>query len=99
MRYKLILLALFAVFGVFLLRGGITGSVISESCCYGLECTPENMCPTTGASLESPASMGADDYSALSFVGFLIVAISIALVFGCLIRKTRQMKREILNKE
>ena len=99
MRYKLILLALFAVFGVFLLRGGMTGYVISESCCFGPDCAPENQCPTTGASLESPAYIGMEDSSALSFVGFLVVALSIVMIFGYLIRKTRQMKKEVLNKE
>lgn len=82
MRNKLILLGLFALFGVFLLRGGMTGNIISESCCFGPECAPENLCPATGASLERPASLNYEDNSALSAVGLLIIIISVSMVYA-----------------
>jgi len=84
MRQKLILLGTFALFGMFLLRGGITGSAISESCCFPPDCAPENICTVTGASIEQPAYLGAEDSTALSGIGLLVIVISTALVFGYL---------------
>lgn len=93
MRNKLILLALFILFGIFLLRGGIIGLVISESCCFGPECAPENMCPVE-PSLERPALLSAKDNNALSVVGLLITVISVLMVFGYLRKKVGKEKEE-----
>jgi|GEM_PF-3333560 len=93
MRFNIFLLALFALFGVFLLRGGITGYAISESCCFGADCPSENQCPT-GATIDSPAFMSVEDNNALSIVGLLIVVISALMIFGYLLRRTREQKKE-----
>jgi len=94
MRNKLILLGLFALFGIFLLRGGITGNVISESCCFGPDCAPENLCPTTGASLEKPATLNYEDNTALSGVGLLIIVISASMVYGYSRKKIHEEKEK-----
>nr|MCK4929978.1 hypothetical protein [Nanoarchaeota archaeon] len=93
MRNKIILLALFILFGIFLLRGGITGFVISESCCFGPECAPENMCPVE-PSLQRPAMLSSEDNNALSVVGLLIIVISVLMIFGYLKKKVRKDKEE-----
>ena len=94
MESKLILLGIFALFGFFLLRGGIIGNVISQSCCFPPSCSPENVCTTTGASIEKPAYLSPDDNTALSAVGLLLLVISTALVFGYLKIKIKQDNRE-----
>ena len=100
MRNQLIVLGLFALFGVFLLRGGITGNVISESCCFGPECAPENQCPTsTAATLERPAFLSEEDNNALSVVGLLVTVVSMTMIFGYLWRRAKQNKKQALNNE
>jgi hypothetical protein len=94
MESKLILLGIFALFGFFLLRGGITGNAISQSCCFPPSCAPENMCTATGASIEKPAYMSPDDNTALSAVGLLLLVISTAMVFGYLKIKITQDKQK-----
>ena len=94
MQYKLILLGLFALFGVFLLRGGITGNIISQSCCFGPECAPEYQCPT-GAGIESPALLSAEDNNALSIVGLIMIFISGIMIFVYMRKRERNNnKRE-----
>ena len=93
MRNKLILLALFALFGVFLLRGGIIGLVVSESCCFGPGCAPENMC-LVEPNLERPAMLSSEDNNALSVVGLLIIVISALMVFGYLRKGVKKEKEE-----
>ena len=94
MRSKIILLALLALFGVFLLRGGIVGFVVSESCCFGNECAPENMCPAEEASLQSPALLSPEDNNALSVVGLLIIVISVLMVSWYLKKRVNKNKKE-----
>jgi len=84
MREKLILLGLLVLFGVFLLRGGITGFAVAE------QCYPGNNCQAAGPSIEQPASMSLEDSQALSFIGLLVIVISVALVFGYLRKKPEQ---------
>jgi hypothetical protein len=93
-KIPLIILAIFLLFGVFLLRGGMTGMVISESCCFPPGCAPENMCTATGASIEQPALLTPEDGSALSIVGLLLIIISTALTFAYLKRHVNKMKEE-----
>ncbi|MBN2051932.1 hypothetical protein JW756_00335 [Candidatus Woesearchaeota archaeon] len=88
MREKLILLGLLALFGVFLLRGGMTGSAIAE------QCSSDENCLYGGASLEQPAYLTLEDSQALSYVGLLVVIISSALVFGYLRKKAWQEKSQ-----
>jgi hypothetical protein len=91
MTNQLLLLGLFLVFGLFLLRGGITGNVISESCCFPPNCAAENICPASSASLESPATLSPEDNDALQGIGLLLIVISISMVFGYL--KLRAIKQ------
>jgi hypothetical protein len=98
------LLGLFALFGMFLIRGGITGYAISESCCYGDDCALENQCPaTTSATFERPALMSKEDSNALSIIGLLMTLISVLIATGYLrrnIKKDREKdaeKEEIIN--
>ena len=94
MRTRLILLGLFALLGIFLLRGGISGLTIYENCCYPPDCAPENICPTTGATLEKPAFLSAEDSNALSVIGLLITVISVLMIFGYLRKKVWEEKEE-----
>jgi len=56
MDIKLILpLVLLTMAGMFLLGSGITGFIISESCCLGDGCSPENMCDVANPHLEMPS--------------------------------------------
>lgn len=100
MRNKLILLGLFALLGVFLIRGGITGYVVSQSCCFGPDCAPEDLCPTS-ATLEKPAFLSAEDSNALSVVGLLIAVVSVLMIAGYLRQKIKEDKKDkqALNKE
>ena len=94
MESKLILLGIFVLFGFFLLRGGITGNVISQSCCFPPNCAPENVCTAIGASIEKPAYMSPDDNTALSAVGLLLLVISTSMVFGYSKIKIKQDNQE-----
>ena len=104
MKHKLIILGILALLGVFLIRGGITGYVISQSCCFGPDCASEDLCPTS-ATIENPAFLSAEDSNALSVVGMLIAVVSVMMIAGYLRMKTRQEKieeekeKEALNKE
>ena len=62
------------LFGAFLLGGGITGMVVSQSCCFPPNCNIENMC----AFAESASSISAD--SAIVYM-FVFAAISGMLIF------------------
>jgi len=43
MRNKILLLAFLAILGIYFVHQGVTGLVISETCCVGTSCT-ENAC-------------------------------------------------------
>ena len=87
MKNSLIVLGILLLFGVFLLRGGITGLAISDDA--------EN----TGPSLETPAFMSAEDSNALSVIGIMLVVISALMMFGYVIKKAKQQKQEQEEKE
>jgi len=93
MRNKLILLGLFALFGVLLLRGGITGYVISQSCCFRPDCAPEYQCPVTNATLEKPALLSPEDNNALSIIGLLLTITSVLMISGYIRRRLRKEKK------
>jgi len=84
MRYKLIILGVLALLGVFLLRGGITGNVISQSCCFGSDCPAEYLCDAAQPSLEQPALLSQEDNNALSVTGLLIIVISAMMIYAYL---------------
>ena len=44
MKFRAVILILFALAGAYVMQGNITGNVISESCCIGPECAPETAC-------------------------------------------------------
>ena len=43
-RFQVILFVLFLLAGLFFVGQGITGLVISQSCCFAPNCTPEDVC-------------------------------------------------------
>lgn len=66
-----------AVLGVLFLGTGITGNIISQSCCFGEDCAPEYRC--FEPDIEEPMQMS-DDTSLL--FGAVLIAIALAgLVF------------------
>lgn len=48
MDKKIILLAAIFVLGLFFLGRGITGMVVSQSCCFPPNCEKENICEAAG---------------------------------------------------
>jgi hypothetical protein len=50
----LIPILLLAVFSIFLIGKGITGLVVSESCCFPPDCAPENICDQARNEMPSP---------------------------------------------
>jgi len=71
MKLKIILIIIFALFGIFLLKEGITGFVISQSCCFGDNCDPECLCDVVK---ESPKSASSD--FTFTLAGFVILTFS-----------------------
>lgn len=87
LRVRLGLLAVLGIFGLFLLQGGITGFVISQSCCIpgeGIACAPENVC-----NLQQPSP----GYSP-SLIGTLIILLAVALVVAELRWEEKRRKKE-----
>ncbi|MBU1198277.1 MAG: hypothetical protein KKF46_05150 [Nanoarchaeota archaeon] len=93
MKEKIIMLSVFMLFGIFLLKGGITGFAISEEC-------DTMMCDSDvyqqEATIENPAFLSAEDSNALSVVGVLLFAVSLVMMFGCGFVKARENKKENL---
>jgi hypothetical protein len=55
MNTKLVLLLVyFTLLGIFLVGSGITGKVISESCCFPPNCDRENICDFAQPNFEVP---------------------------------------------
>jgi hypothetical protein len=81
MRNKLIMLWILLLFGIFLMRGGITGFSVAENCESG-------SCDASG--LEMPAYLSPEDSMALSGIGILLVTISSAMAFAHLKYKPSQ---------
>jgi hypothetical protein len=75
MKIQYLMLGVFALFGVFLMRGGVTGFVVAENCLAG-------GCQEIGPSLASPASLSLEESNALSTIGIMTIIISIAMVAG-----------------
>lgn len=65
-----------AVLGVLFLGTGITGHVISQSCCFGENCAPEYRC--FEPEIEEPMQMSDD--ASLLFGGVLIAISLVGLV-------------------
>jgi hypothetical protein len=70
--YKLTVI-LVAIIGIALIGKGLTGMVISESCCFPPNCSEERMCDAAQPYLESPK--GTLDTNMLLFgITFIAVA-------------------------
>jgi hypothetical protein len=50
----------FLAIGALLLGGGLTGNVISQSCCFGDACPAEQLCDAASPSVEGPTLVGAN---------------------------------------
>jgi len=87
LRKPLALLALFALLGLFLLRGGLTGLVLSQSCCMPSSegCDAENAC--TAVVVQEPRAQE----SALT--GILVFLLAVGLAAGELLMERRKAER------
>jgi hypothetical protein len=66
----------FVVMAMIFIGHGITGYVISESCCFPPDCEPENICTSAQPEVESPQPI----YPGSNlFVGFFILAAALAV--------------------
>lgn len=81
---KLALLLVLAIFGIYIVGNGITGMTVSESCCFGDDCPPENQC--VSPQIEHPAL--ADNFY-LTIAGVFIFLIACAVGYGELVRHGR----------
>jgi hypothetical protein len=71
----IVVLTLACLAGIYLVGRGISGFVVSESCCFGPKCSYENVCDFARPNLESPAevSRNASDI----YFGFAIICVCI----------------------
>jgi hypothetical protein len=56
-RIVLGVVIILSVSALFFIGSGITSMVISESCCFGPNCSPENLCDAAKPHPEQPASI------------------------------------------
>jgi len=70
MKNKILLLAFLAILGIYFVHQGVTGLVISETCCVGTSCI-ENACNFDTANLEDMISITA---------GLLLVFIAVLYI-------------------
>lgn len=54
MNKSLILLILIGILGVYFLGKGITGLVVSQSCCFGPDCDAESLCDAAQETFSTP---------------------------------------------
>ena len=74
MNPKTVVPVVFLIFfclGLFLLGKGMTGYVVSETCCFPPDCSPENICDSSNTPVKNAGTMG---------IGIMFVLVS-ALVF------------------
>lgn len=55
---RILLVAILAIVGIYLLGSGITGMVISQSCCFGESCPSEYLCDAAEPLPERPSQVG-----------------------------------------
>lgn len=72
------LLGLFALIGIFLMRGGISGYAVAEKCIS----EDISVCYEEDSFIKTPANLGLEDSNALSITGMMIIIISVAMVAG-----------------
>jgi len=68
-------LIILALIGLYLMGRGITGYVVSESCCFPPNCEPENMCDSAKQHQKYSASLNIANYSV--YIGEILVFVSI----------------------
>lgn len=78
MRTRLLLAVIMAFFvtGTLLLGEGITGMVISQSCCFGASCPADYLCDNTRPYQEIPGGNGQS--SEMFYMGLGLIAASLA---------------------
>lgn len=80
MKFHYYMFAILIIASVFLIGGGITGRVISQSCCFPPNCEPENVCDAAKSSyLESP--MGVED----EFASYITTLTGLFILLGAII--------------
>jgi hypothetical protein len=73
MDWKVWLIIVLALVGVYFVGKGITGFVISESCCFGPDC--EYLCDVAEPHVESPARI-----NGLSMLGGSILLLALLVI-------------------
>jgi hypothetical protein len=73
--WKFYMMILTTVVGIVLLGESMTGNVISESCCFGPNCAPDNLCDSAKPLVES-------DNSIFLYLGVFFLATSIFLLIS-----------------
>lgn len=73
-----VILVIMAISGVYFLGSGITGEVISQSCCFPPDCAEEYICDTAKPQIESPQSL--NNY-ATSYMGLLMISIAMGIFY------------------
>jgi len=71
MRARIILVALITFAGLFILSQGLSGMVVSQTCCFPPNCAPENRCTFSESNPEQSVMIG----STLFFLPLIYIAI------------------------
>lgn len=82
MKFHYYLFFLLVIVSLFLIGGGLTGKVISQSCCFPPHCAEENLCEASqDYFLESPGHIQDETSTSLSMVlGLAVLVGSIGLL-------------------
>ncbi|MFH1770715.1 MAG: hypothetical protein ABH828_04100 [archaeon] len=73
-----IILVIMAISGVYFLSSGITGEVISQSCCFPPDCPEEYLCEAATPHLENPESW--NNY-ATGYIGLLMISMAMGIFY------------------
>ena len=72
-KYRAVLaISLLLVLGLFLTGSGITGMIVSQSCCSGPDCDPEYLCEYA----KEPSTETPDSSTMLTTTGILAIAVA-----------------------
>ncbi len=78
MNNKLVLpMIILVMIGLYFIGDNITGYVVSQNCCYGEDCEPENMCDFTEQHQKYSASLKIANYT--MYIGEILVLASILI--------------------
>ena len=77
MKNRLLIPLVIALVGFLLIGGGITGNVVSQTCCYPPDCEPENICDFTESNQRYSASLNIANYTV--YIGEILVLVSIIM--------------------